>query len=187
MLDSACPRSRVKALLSNLCAVTPLLRDSAAVTHVDIDDTIRATHGYAKQGASYGYTHVKGLNALIATASTPTSAPVIAATRLRKGSTNSARGAGRLIADALSTIRRCGADPRVGALVIVRADSGLLRLRRRGCGPPPRRPVLHHRPDDLHRESRHHRHHRGLVDTDPLPERDLGRGRTAPDLRRRGR
>lgn len=109
--------------LSNLCAVTPLLRDAAAVTHVDIDDTIRATHGYAKQGASYGHTHIKGLNALIATASTPTSAPVIAATRLRKGSTNSARGAARLIADALSTIRRCGADPRAGALVIVRADS----------------------------------------------------------------
>jgi hypothetical protein len=109
--------------LANLTAITPLLRDGGAVTYVDIDDTIRATHGYAKQGAGYGYTHVKGLNALIATACTPTSAPVIAATRLRKGSTNSARGAARLIADALTTIRRCGGDPKRGALVILRADS----------------------------------------------------------------
>jgi hypothetical protein len=60
-------------------------------------------YGYAKQGAGRGYTGVKGLNALLAVASTPTSAPVIAATRLRKGSTNSARGAGKLLADALAT------------------------------------------------------------------------------------
>ena len=110
--------------LTSLAATTPLLlRDAGAVTYVDIDDTIRATHGYAKQGAGYGYTHVKGLNALIAVASTPTSAPVITATRLRKGSTNSARGAAGLIADALTTTRRCGGDPRAGALVILRADS----------------------------------------------------------------
>ena len=61
--------------------------------YVDIDDTIKATHGYAKQGAGYGYTGVKGLNALLAIVSTPTSAPVVAATRLRRGGTNSARGA----------------------------------------------------------------------------------------------
>ena len=56
--------------LSNLAAMSPLLRDAGTVTHVDIDDTIRATHGCANQGVSYGYTHIKGLNALIATAST---------------------------------------------------------------------------------------------------------------------
>ena len=39
---------------------------------LDIDDTVEATYGYAKQGAGYGYTGVKGLNALIATVSTPT-------------------------------------------------------------------------------------------------------------------
>jgi hypothetical protein len=47
------------------------------------------------------------------------SAPVIAATRLRRGSTNSARGAGKLLADALATARRAAATGRV----LVRADS----------------------------------------------------------------
>ena len=51
---------------------------------MDVDDTIRATYGYGKQGAGYGYSGVKGLNALLATVSTPSSAPVIVATRLRK-------------------------------------------------------------------------------------------------------
>src|SRR3954452_21657769 len=36
------------------------------VTYLDLDDTIRATHDYAKQGVGYGYTNVKGLNALLA-------------------------------------------------------------------------------------------------------------------------
>ncbi|MGZ4517771.1 MAG: hypothetical protein ACXVXN_07595 [Mycobacteriaceae bacterium] len=43
--------------------------------YVDIDDTIKATHGHAKQGAGFGYTGVKGLNALLAIVSTPVSAP----------------------------------------------------------------------------------------------------------------
>ena len=86
---------------------------------VDIDDTVRQTYGYAKQGAGRGYSGVKGLNALIATVSTPLSAPVIAATRLRKGATNSVRGAAKLLADALATTARAGAT----GLVIVRADS----------------------------------------------------------------
>ena len=62
------------------------------MTYVDLDDTIRGTFGYAKQGAGYGYSGVKGLNALLATVSTGSSAPVIVATRLRKGSANSAPG-----------------------------------------------------------------------------------------------
>ena len=80
---------------------SPLLAGGDQVAYVDVDDTVKATYGYAKQGAGYGYSGVKGLNALIATAWTPLSAPVICATRLRKGSTNSARGAARLVADAL--------------------------------------------------------------------------------------
>jgi hypothetical protein len=74
---------------------------------------------HAKQGAGRGYTGVNGLNALRATICTPLSAPVIAATRLRKGSTNSVRGAAKLLADALACARAAGA----GGLVIVRADS----------------------------------------------------------------
>jgi hypothetical protein len=90
------------------------------VALVDLDDTIRATYGgYAKQGAGRGYTGVKGLNALLVTICTPLSAPVIAATRLRQGATNSVRGAAKLLADALATARRAGATGQV----IVRADS----------------------------------------------------------------
>src|SRR4051794_31472424 len=96
-------------LLARLAAATPLLPGADQWMFLDIDDTVRRTYGYAKQGAGRGYTGVKGLNALLAVLSTPTSAPVIAATRLRKGSTNSARGAGKLLADALATARRAGA------------------------------------------------------------------------------
>jgi hypothetical protein len=106
-------------LLVNLAGHTPLLPDADQITLVDVDDTVKATYGYAKQGAGYGYSKVKGLNALIGTVSTPTSAPVIAATRLRKGSANSARGAARLVADTLATAKRCGAT----GLVIARMDS----------------------------------------------------------------
>jgi hypothetical protein len=80
---------------------------------VDVDDTIIEVHGNAKQGAGFGYTKVRGLNALIATVTTKQAtkratgqateqaAPVIVAQRLRKGSCGSSRGAARLVADAL--------------------------------------------------------------------------------------
>jgi hypothetical protein len=67
---------------------------------VDIDDTIVEVHGHAKQGAGFGYSGVRGLNALIATARTGSAAPVIVAQRLRQGACGSARGAARLVADA---------------------------------------------------------------------------------------
>lgn len=106
-------------LLARLAVATPILGGAEQVTFLDIDDTLRQTYGYAKQGSGRGYTGVKGLNALLATLSTPLSVPVIAATRLRRGSTNSVRGAAKLLADALATARRAGAT----AMVIVRADS----------------------------------------------------------------
>ena len=103
----------------NLAAHTPLLPGADQIAYVDVDDTMRETHGYAKQGAGYGYTKVKGLNALIATVSTPLAAPVIVATRLRKGAVNSVRGAARLVTDALVTARSAGAS----GLLVLRADS----------------------------------------------------------------
>src|SRR5450830_1980359 len=106
-------------LVMNLAARAPLLAGADQVAYLDIDDTIKATYGYQKQGAGYGYSKVKGLNALLATCSTPLSAPVIAATRLRRGPTNSAKGAARLVADALVTAGKAGAT----GLVTVRADS----------------------------------------------------------------
>jgi hypothetical protein len=56
---------------------------------LDLDYSVIQTSGYAKQAAGRGYTGVKGLNALVATASTPLAAPVIAATRLRRGNARS--------------------------------------------------------------------------------------------------
>lgn len=106
-------------LVASLAGQTPVLPDAPQIAYLDVDDTIRATYGYAKQGAGYGYSGVKGLNALLAALSTPTGAPVIVATRLRKGSANSVRGAARLVADALKTSRACGAS----GLLVVRADS----------------------------------------------------------------
>lgn len=88
---------------------------------VDVDDTIIEVHGHAKQGCGYGYTKVRGLNAQLATVSTPGSAPVIVAQRLRKGSAGSARGAKRLVADALKTVTTMtGGD---SSKLLLRADS----------------------------------------------------------------
>jgi hypothetical protein len=106
-------------LLINLAGRVPLLPGAGELAYIDVDDTVRATYGYAKQGAGRGYTGTKGLNALIAIVSTPTSAPVIAAARLRKGSTNSAKGAARLVADALVTAKAAGAS----GVRVLRADS----------------------------------------------------------------
>src|SRR5680860_1120007 len=45
--------------LANLAAHTPLLPDADRVCFVDIDDTVKATHGHAKQGVGYGYSGVE--------------------------------------------------------------------------------------------------------------------------------
>src|SRR3954452_347063 len=96
---------------------TPLLGEGRVL--VDVDDTIVEVHGYAKQGAGFGYSGVRGLNALLATASTTASAPLVVAQRLRRGSCGSPRGARRLIADALATLARLAP----GRAVLLRADS----------------------------------------------------------------
>ena len=89
---------------------------------VDVDDTIIEVHGYAKQGAGFGYSGVRGLNALLATVTTTGSAPLVVAQRLRKGSCGSPRGAKRLVADALKTVTNLvGADS--GRKPLLRADS----------------------------------------------------------------
>jgi len=108
--------------LINLAVNTSLLgdRDGTQTVMVDLDDTIVQVHGYQKQGASFGYSGVRGLNALLATVSTQTIAPVIVAQRLRKGSVGSPRGASRLITDALALVARTHL---AGRPVLVRADS----------------------------------------------------------------
>jgi len=111
-------------LLVNLAGQAPLLPGADELAYVDVDDTLRQTYGYAKQGAGRGYTGVKGLNALLAIVSTPSAAPVIAAARLRKGGANSARGASRFVTDALITARKAGAS----GVLVLRADSAYYGL-----------------------------------------------------------
>jgi hypothetical protein len=79
--------------LAGLAGQAPVL--AAAPVLVDVDDTIVEVHGYAKQGAAFGYYGVRGLNAQLAAVPPPTAALLIAAARLRKGNTVSHAGAGR--------------------------------------------------------------------------------------------
>ena len=109
-------------LLSGLAARTPVLAGIDGAVLVDVDDTIIEVHGYAKQGAGFGYTKVRGLNSLIATVITGQAAPVIVAQRLRKGSGGSSRGAARLVADTLATLRRLRGPAATGP-VLLRGDS----------------------------------------------------------------
>ena len=160
-----------------------LVDTAAALTYLDMDDTIRRTYGYAKQGSGYGYSGVKGLNALLATVSSADRAPVIVATRLRKGSANSARGAARLVADSLKTTTACG----VGGTVILRADSAYYGRRRHRRGPPRRCPLLDHRPQGPRRHCRDRGDPRRQLDEDPLPQSGLRRGTGSVGLRRRSR
>ncbi|RZL71450.1 MAG: IS1380 family transposase, partial [Rhodococcus sp. (in: high G+C Gram-positive bacteria)] len=115
--------------LSNLAEKTPLVTgiDTGRVL-VDIDDTIIEVHGHGKQGSGYGYSGVRGLNALLATVTTETAAPVIVGQRLRRGACGSARGAARMVADALAAVDRLrsqagGAGGDGASKVLVRGDS----------------------------------------------------------------
>ncbi|MFZ2175213.1 MAG: IS1380 family transposase [Rhodococcus sp. (in: high G+C Gram-positive bacteria)] len=115
--------------LGNLAAKTPLVSgiDTGRVL-VDIDDSIIEVHGHGKQGSGYGYSGVRGLNALIATVTTETCAPVIVTQRLRRGACGSPRGAARMVADALATVDRlrthaAGTRGNGAPKVLVRGDS----------------------------------------------------------------
>ena len=131
-LDAA--SSRFLLALGKVTGVLDALAAPGAATYVDVDDTIKEMHGYAQQGVAYGYNHTKGLNAQIATISTPGStsstgstgtpgstgavAPVIAAARLRRGNVTSAHGAAKIVAEAVGTAKAAGAHT-----IVVRADS----------------------------------------------------------------
>jgi hypothetical protein len=109
-----------------LCGRVDLLPGADQQVFIDIDSLLRPVYGHAKQGASYGHTKIagkqilrKGLSPLATTISTPGAAPVIAGMRLRAGKTGSSKGAGRMVASAISTARDLGADRNI----LVRGDS----------------------------------------------------------------
>jgi hypothetical protein len=110
----------LRQTLIRLAERASLLPGADEVVFVDMDSTHRQVYGYAKQGAAVGrFKGKKTLHPLIVTASTPISRPVMVAIRLRKGKAADVRGAARLLAEALTTVRAIA--PR--ARVIVRADS----------------------------------------------------------------
>jgi hypothetical protein len=108
--------------LVRLARTAPIVAGIDDYALVDIDDTIKEVHGHHKQGSGYGYSGVRGLNALIGIVSTPTAAPIIIGSRLRKGATGSPRGARRFVADTLATVHRLRSATATGP-VLLRADS----------------------------------------------------------------
>ena len=115
-----------REFLAELARQAPLLPGAETLAFIDIDSMQKRVYGHKKQGARFGHTKiqgksllVRGLNALAAVVSTPLSAPVIAATRLRGGNAASARGAASLAARAIATAREAGCT----GMIIVRMDS----------------------------------------------------------------
>lgn len=105
--------------LTGLSRNAPLLPGADSSAFLDVDSTISRVYGYAKAGAEYGYTRVRGLHPLLATVSTPIAAPVIVGTRLRRGSAGSAKGAAGFVAEAITTARAAG----VTGVLLARMDS----------------------------------------------------------------
>jgi hypothetical protein len=99
---------------------------------IDLDSFVGEVHGYAKQGAAYGYTRELGYHPLLATRA---GSDEVLHVRLRKGSANTQRGGERFADELIARVRRAGAS---GELLI-RADSGFwnkkitARLRAKGC------------------------------------------------------
>jgi hypothetical protein len=116
-----------RKLLPELTRLAPLLPGAGQLAFVDMDSSQRRVYGHKKQGAAFGHTKiqgktvlVRGLNALAATVSTPDCAPLVAATRLRGGSANTARGAASLLAEAIGAAREAGCT----GTIVARMDSG---------------------------------------------------------------
>jgi hypothetical protein len=118
-------QAAARRFTANLIGHAGLVPPGEPVVFLDIDSKVKQVYGPAKQGASFGYTKVRGLHFQIVTASTPASRPVIVATRLRKGAAGSGKGAASLIAEAIRALREAGTT----AMVIVRADSAFFSAR----------------------------------------------------------
>ena len=84
---------------------------------VDVDSFVGEVHGYAKQGAAYGYTRQRGYHPILASRA---GTGEVLHVRLRKGSANTSRGAQRFVDELIARVERAGASgPK-----LLRADSG---------------------------------------------------------------
>jgi hypothetical protein len=84
---------------------------------VDVDSFVGEVHGYAKQGAGYGYTKLFGSHPILATRADTREALHI---RLRKGSANTQKGMLRFCQELVARVERAGATGEK----LLRADSG---------------------------------------------------------------
>lgn len=84
---------------------------------VDIDSTICRVFGHQKQGATFGYTKVRGYHPLLAFRA---DTGEVLATRMRKGSANTARGIKRFLQELRGNLAHAG----WGGKVVLRCDSG---------------------------------------------------------------
>ncbi len=99
---------------------------------IDIDSFLGEAAGALKQGASFGYTGVRGYHPLLATRAL--TGEVLHA-RARKGAANSGRGALRFCEELIARVRRAGATGEI----LIRADSAFYShkvidyLQAKGC------------------------------------------------------
>ncbi len=105
-----------RELLARLWAAGAGPADLAGPLTIDVDLTIVAVHGRAKQGAGFGYTKVRGYHPQLATCA---QTGQVLMCRLRGGSAGAARGAASFLTETISRVRGAGAT---GQLT-VRADS----------------------------------------------------------------
>ena len=84
---------------------------------VDVDSFVAEVHGYAKQGAAFGYTRKRGYHPIVASRA---ETGEVLHLRLRKGSANTQRGILRFCDELIARVSRAGAS---GAKLF-RADSG---------------------------------------------------------------
>jgi Transposase DDE domain group 1 len=89
---------------------------------IDVDSFVGEVCGYAKQGAAYGYTRVRGYHPILATRADTREALHI---RLRKGSANTQRGIERFLDELIARVRRAGA----GGVTLLRADAGFWNVK----------------------------------------------------------
>jgi hypothetical protein len=89
---------------------------------IDIDSFLGEAKGRLKQGASFGYTGVRGYHPLLATRA---GTGEVLHCRLRKGAANSGRGALRFCEELIARMRRAGATGEI----LIRADSAFHSLK----------------------------------------------------------
>lgn len=114
-----------REVLARLWAAGGGPTDLGAPLTFDLDSTIAPVYGRSKQGASFGYTKVRGYHPQIASCA-ETSQVIFS--RLRGGKAGAARGAKSFLAETVSRLRHAGAT---GQLT-VRADSAFYS-RKRAC------------------------------------------------------